>query len=86
MSEIGMAGHNGIEHWVEVLKYLGMDPLNGAVGLSLMPAPGDEGQMLQRSLAGDEAIKWLRLLLGQEIRKKDSKRQISSHSLRGTLL
>ena len=32
-----------------------MDPLNGVGGLSLMPAPGDDGQMLQRSLESDEA-------------------------------
>ena len=86
VSGIGMAGHNWIEHWLEALRYLGMDPLNGVVGLSLMPAPGDDGQMLQRSLESDEASKWLRLLLGEEIRRKDSKRQISSHSLKATLL
>ena len=53
VSGIGMAGHNWIEHWLEALRYLGMDPLNGVVGLSLMPAPGDDGQMRQRSLESD---------------------------------
>jgi hypothetical protein len=51
-----------------------------------MPAPGDDGQALQRSLESGEASKWLRLILGEEINRKDSRRQISSHSLKATLL
>jgi hypothetical protein len=51
-----------------------------------MPAPGDDGQALQRSLESDEAGKWLRLILGEEINRKYSKRQISSPSLKATLL
>ena len=50
-----MAGHKWIKHWLEGLRYIGMDPLNGVIGLSLMPTPGNDGQALQRSLESDEA-------------------------------
>ena len=85
-SGIGIAGHNWIGHWLDALGHIGRDPLSELDGLSLMPAPGDDGQSLQRSLESDEASKWLRLILGEEINRKDSKRQISSHSLKATLL
>ena len=86
VSGIGMAGHNWIGHWVDALRHIGRDPFEGHDGQSLMPAPGDDGQALQRSLESDEASKWLRLLLGENINRKDSARQISSHSLKATLL
>ena len=85
-SGIGIAGHNWIGHWLDALGHIGRDPLSELDGLSLMPVPGDDGQSLQRSLESDEASKWLRLILGEEINRKDSKRQISSHSLKATLL
>ena len=71
---------------MDALGHIGRDPLSEMDELSLMPAPGDDGQAMQRSLESDEASKWLRLLLGEEINRKDSKRQISSHSLKATLL
>ena len=86
VSGMGMAGHNWIGHWVEAFRRIGRDPFEGFDGQSLMPAPGDDGQALQRSLESDEASKWLRLLLGENIDRKDSARQISSHSLKATLL
>ena len=50
-----------------------------------MPAPGDDCQALQRSLESDEARKWLRHQLGEDVLRKNSKRQISSYSLKATL-
>ncbi|CAL1134719.1 unnamed protein product [Cladocopium goreaui] len=48
------------------LRYIGMDPLNGVIGLSLMPTPGNDGQALQRSLESDEASRPLVALEGFE--------------------
>eukprot|EP00435_Cladocopium_sp_Y103_P033307 s2858_g8.t1 len=86
VSGIGMAGHNWIEQWMAALHSIGIDPLEGKIGHSLMPAPGDDGSALQRSLESDEASVWLRLLLGEKASKKDSERKISSHSMKATLL
>lgn len=57
VSGIGMAVHDWIKHRLEGLRYIGLGPLNGDIGLSLMPTPGNDGQALQRSLESDEAIR-----------------------------
>ena len=82
----GISGFNWIACWIDAMQTLGISVFDGQDGKTLMPAPGDDGQPLSRAVETDEAGKWLRLLLGESLERRDSWRKISSHSLKATVL
>ena len=67
------------------MEQLGIDPFSED-STCLMPAPDSEGRPLVRAIESDEAGCWLRLLIGEEKTRHDSTRQISSHSMKATML
>ena len=70
---------------MQCMVTLNIDP-HSANGSCLMPAPGDDGRPLKRAVESDEAGCWLRLLLGEAVKRCDSVRKLSSHSLKSTML
>ena len=85
-SGIGFTGHNWINTWISALSTLGIDPLVKKPGKCLMPAPGEDDLPCSRPLDCSEVGTWLRLLLGEQAKRHDSARMLSSHSLKATLL
>ena len=85
-SGTGIFGDDWVHHWIEALQSVGVDPHSDEPGKTLMPAPAEDGTAQKRALESDEASVWLRLILGEDMERKNSSRQISSHSLKATLL
>ncbi|CAL1150630.1 unnamed protein product [Cladocopium goreaui] len=86
VSGSGFFGNDWVRSWVDALNNIGVDPFSNEPGKTLMPAPAADGTALQRALESDEASVWLRLMLGEKVKRSESTRQISSHSLKATLL
>ena len=82
---LGVHGDNWVQQWIDSLKFLNIDPFAAHRGC-LMPAPDSHGYPLQRAIETDEAGCWLRLLLGEALKRSDSSRLLSSHSLKSTML
>ena len=82
----GIFGDDWVRGWIDALKNIGVDPFSNEPGKTLMPAPAEDGTTLQRALESDEASVWLRLMLGENVKRSESTRQISSHSLKATIL
>ena len=82
----GIFGDHWVRGWIDALKNIGVDPFSNEPGKTLMPAPAEDGTTLQRALESDEASVWLRLMLGENVKRSESTRQISSHSLKATIL
>jgi hypothetical protein len=82
----GIFGDDWVRSWINALKNIGVDPFSNEPGKTLMPAPAEDGTTLQRALESDEASVWLRLMLGENVKRSESTRQISSHSLKATIL
>ena len=85
-SGIGFSGTDWIATWVSVMDNLGIDYEHQKPGKCLMPAPGEDDTPCVRPLDCSEVGTWLRLLLGERAKRTDSRRLISSHSLKATLL
>ena len=86
VSGSGFFGNDWVRSWVDALNNIGVDPFSNEPGKTLMPAPAADGTALQRALESDEASVWLRLMLEEKVKRSESTRQISSHSLKATLL
>ena len=86
VSGSGIFGNDWVRSWVDALNNIGVDPFSNEPGKTLMPAPAADGTALQRALESDEASVWLRLMLGENVKRSESTRQISSHSLKATIL
>ena len=82
----GIFGDDWVRGWIDALKNIGVDPFSNQPGKTLMPAPAEDGTTLRRALESDEASVWLRLMLGENVKRSESTRQISSHSLKATIL
>ena len=82
---VGVHGSDWVGAWMQCMVTLNIDP-HSANGSCLMPAPGDDGRPLKRAVESDEAGCWLRLLLGEAVKRCDSVRKLSSHSLKSTML
>ena len=85
-SGTGIFGDDWIRQWISALQCIGVDPHADEIGKTLMPALAEDGTAQRRALESDEASVWLRLILGEDMDRKNSSRQISSHSLKATLL
>ena len=82
---VGVHGSDWVGAWMQCMVTLNIDP-HSANGSCLMPAPGDDGRPLKRAVESDEAGCWLRLLLGEAVKRSDSVKKLSSHSLKSTML
>ena len=82
---LGVHGSEWVSKWISTMERLGIDPFSDD-STCLMPAPDSEGRPLVRAIESDEAGCWLRLLIGEEKSRHDSLRQISSHSMKATML
>ena len=82
---VGVHGNDWVGAWMQCMVTLNIDP-HSANGSCLMPAPGDDGRPLKRAIESDEAGCWLRLLLGEAVKRSDSVKKLSSHSLKSTML
>ena len=82
---VGVHGNDWVGAWMQCMVTLNIDP-HSPNGSCLMPAPGVDGRPLKRAIESDEAGCWLRLLLGEAVKRSDSVKKLSSHSLKSTML
>ena len=73
-SGIGFSGTDWIATWVSVMEDLGIDYGHQKPGKCLMPAPGEDDIPCSRPLDCSEVGTWLRLLLGEQAKRTESRR------------